>query len=85
MRQAGRYQRSYRKVRERHTLPEIVRNPELAAQVTLSPVEELGVDAAILFADITTPLYGMGVDLDLVEGKGPVIHRPIRDREGVEA
>lgn len=53
--------------------------------MTLSPVEELGVDAAILFADITTPLYGMGVDLDLVEGKGPVIHRPIRDREGVEA
>ncbi len=85
MRQAGRYQRSYRALRERYTLPEMVRQPELAAQVTLSPVEELGVDAAILFADITTPLYGMGVDLDLVEGKGPVIHRPIRDAQGVEA
>ncbi|MEZ0347041.1 MAG: uroporphyrinogen decarboxylase [Thermus sp.] len=85
MRQAGRYQKSYRTLRERYTLPEIVRQPELAAQVTLSPVEELGVDAAILFADITTPLYGMGVDLELVEGKGPVIHRPIRDEKGVEA
>ncbi|MGC8875896.1 uroporphyrinogen decarboxylase [Thermus sp.] len=85
MRQAGRYQRSYRALRERYTLPEIVRHPELAARVTLSPVEELGVDAAILFADITTPLHGMGVDLSLVEGRGPVIHRPVRDREGVEA
>ncbi|MGC8904206.1 uroporphyrinogen decarboxylase [Thermus sp.] len=85
MRQAGRYQRSYRALRERYTLPEIVRQPELAARVTLSPVEELGVDAAILFADITTPLHGMGVDLSLVEGRGPVIHRPVRDREGVEA
>ncbi|MGC8967547.1 MAG: uroporphyrinogen decarboxylase [Thermus sp.] len=85
MRQAGRYQRSYRALRERYTLPEIVRHPELAARVTLSPVEELGVDAAILFADITTPLHGMGVDLSLVEGRGPVIHRPVRDEEGVEA
>ncbi|GGN04363.1 uroporphyrinogen decarboxylase [Thermus composti] len=85
MRQAGRYQASYRKVRERYALPEIVQEPELAAQVTLSPVEELGVDAAILFADITTPLYGMGVALSLVEGKGPVIHEPIRDEKSVEA
>jgi len=85
MRQAGRYQKSYQEIRKRYTLPEIVRHPEVAAEVTLLPVRELGVDAAILFADITTPLYGLGVDLDLVEGKGPVIHRPIRDREGVEA
>lgn len=85
MRQAGRYQREYREIRERYTLPEIVRTPEVCAEVTLLPVRQLGVDAAILFADITTPLYGMGVDLDLVEGKGPVIHRPIRDAEGVEA
>jgi uroporphyrinogen decarboxylase len=80
MRQAGRYQKSYQEIRKRYTLPEIVKNPEVAAEVTLLPVRELGVDAAILFADITTPLYGMGVALDLVEGKGPVIHKPIRTR-----
>lgn len=85
MRQAGRYQKTYQEIRKRYTLPEIVQTPEVCAQVTLLPVEELGVDAAILFADITTPLYGMGVGLDLVEGKGPVIHRPIRDAKGVEA
>lgn len=85
MRQAGRYQKEYQEIRKRYTLPEIVKTPEVCAQVTLLPVEQLGVDAAILFADITTPLYGMGVELDLVEGKGPVIHRPIRDAQGVEA
>lgn len=85
MRQAGRYQKAYRKLRERYTLPEIVRNPEVCAEVTLLPVKALGVDAAILFADITTPLYGMGVDLSLVENKGPVIHNPVRDERGVEA
>jgi uroporphyrinogen decarboxylase len=85
MRQAGRYQKEYQEIRQRYTLPEIVQTPEICAEVTLLPVRQLGVDAAILFADITTPLYGMGVDLDLVEGKGPVIHRPIRDEKGVEA
>lgn len=85
MRQAGRYQASYRRIRERYSLVEIVRKPELCVEVTLLPVRELGVDAAILFADITTPLYGMGVELSLVEGKGPVIHRPIRSAADVEA
>ena len=85
MRQAGRYQKAYRKLRERYTLPEIVQNPEVCAEVTLLPVKALGVDAAILFADITTPLYGRGVDLSLVENKGPVIHNPVRDEKGVEA
>jgi len=85
MRQAGRYQKAYRKLRERYALPEIVQNPEVCAEVTLLPVKALGVDAAILFADITTPLYGMGVDLSLVENKGPVIHNPVRDEKGVEA
>ena len=85
MRQAGRYHKAYRKLRERYTLPEIVQNPEVCAEVTLLPVKALGVDAAILFADITTPLYGMGVDLSLVENKGPVIHNPVRDEKGVEA
>ncbi len=77
MRQAGRYQPEYRKIRERYTLPEIVRHPEVTAEVTLLPVRQFGFDAAILFADITTPLYAMGFDLDIVEGRGPVIYNPI--------
>lgn len=60
MRQAGRYQKAYRKLRERYTLPEIVQNPEVCAEVTLLPVKALGVDAAILFADITTPSTAWG-------------------------
>ncbi|KGQ22768.2 uroporphyrinogen decarboxylase [Thermus filiformis] len=85
MRQAGRYQASYRKLRETYTLPEMVRRPEVAAEVTLAPVRELGVDAAILFADITTPLYGMGVELEIVEGKGPVFARPFSGHEDLKA
>ncbi len=78
MRQAGRYQPEYRALRERRSLLELCRTPELAAQVTLLPVERLGVDAAILFADITLPLEGLGVPFDLVEGVGPVIEHPVR-------
>ena len=83
MRQAGRYQPEYRKIRERYTLPEIVRHPEVTAEVTLMPVQNFGFDAAILFADITTPLYGMGFELDIVEGKGPVIHNPVSTADDV--
>ncbi|WP_456476693.1 uroporphyrinogen decarboxylase [Oceanithermus sp.] len=83
MRQAGRYQPEYRKIRERYTLPEIVRLPEVTAEVTLLPVRQFGMDAAILFADITTPLYGMGFDLDIEEGRGPVIHNPIDSADDV--
>ncbi|MDR7417994.1 MAG: uroporphyrinogen decarboxylase [Armatimonadota bacterium] len=78
MRQAGRSQPEYRALRERYTLLEIVRTPELCAQVTLLPAAQLGVDAAILFSDITLPLAGMGVAFDIVEGHGPVIERPVR-------
>ncbi len=84
MRQAGRYQPEYRKIRERYTLPEIVRHPEVTAEVTLLPVEQFGFDAAILFADITTPLYAMGFDLDIVEGRGPVIFNPVSSLDDVE-
>jgi uroporphyrinogen decarboxylase len=84
MRQAGRSQPEYRALRERYTLLEMVRIPELCAQVTLLPVAQLGVDAAILFADITLPLAGMGVDFDIVEGQGPVIAHPIRTAADVE-
>jgi uroporphyrinogen decarboxylase len=85
MRQAGRALPEYRAVRERATLLEITRDPALCADVTLQPVRRLGVDAAILFADITTPFAGLGVDVDIVEGRGPVIGRPIRNAADVEA
>ncbi len=82
MRQAGRSQREYRTLRERYTLFEIVRTPELGAEVTLRPVEELGVDAAVLFADITLPLLSMGVGFELADG-GPRIHHPLRTGDDV--
>ena len=78
MRQAGRSLPEYRAVREKHAFMEVCREPELCAEVTLQPVRRLGVDAAILFADIMTPLIGIGVELELVENVGPVIQHPIR-------
>lgn len=84
MRQAGRSQPEYRALRERHTLLDIVRTPDLCAQVTLRPVAQLGVDAAIVFADITLPLAGMGVAFDIVEGQGPVIEHPVRTSGAVD-
>jgi uroporphyrinogen decarboxylase len=85
MRQAGRALPEYRAVRERATLLEITRDAALCAEVTLQPVRRLGVDAAILFADITTPLAGLGVAVDIQEGVGPVIERPIRSTADVAA
>ena len=73
LRQAGRYMPEYRALRERHSLLEVVRTPELAAQVTLQPVDAFGLDAAIVFSDILPPLVGMGLDLDFVKGDGPRI------------
>jgi uroporphyrinogen decarboxylase len=78
MRQAGRYMPEYRAIRARHSLLEICAQPELAAEVTLQPVRALGVDAAILFADILLPLIPMGIDLEFAAGEGPLIHNPIR-------
>ena len=78
MRQAGRSLPEYRAVRARHGMLDIVRTPELAAEVTLQPVRRLGVDAAILFSDIVVPLVGIGVDLELAAGTGPVIAEPFR-------
>jgi len=83
MRQAGRYQPEYRAMRQRVSMLELCRTPDLAAQATLLPVEQLGVDAAILFADITLPLAGMGVPFDLAEGVGPVIERPVRSEADI--
>lgn len=84
MRQAGRSLPEYRALRERYSLLEICRTPELAAEVTLLPVKALGVDAAILFSDITLPLQPMGVRLDIEPAVGPVIAEPIRSAGDVE-
>jgi len=78
MRQAGRYLPEYRAIRERASLLEICRTPDLAAEVTLQPVERLGVDAAILFADILLPFEPLGLGLSFAKGEGPVVARPIR-------
>jgi uroporphyrinogen decarboxylase len=85
MRQAGRYMPAYRAIRARHSLLEICAQPELAAEVTLQPVRALGVDAAILFADILLPLVPMGVELAFAVQEGPVIHNPIRAAADVDA
>ena len=78
MRQAGRYMPEYRRVREQHDFLELCRRPELAAEVTVTAVERLGVDAAIIFADILLPLVPMEVGLHYEKGDGPIIDRPIR-------
>ncbi|MDO9066767.1 MAG: uroporphyrinogen decarboxylase family protein, partial [Chloroflexota bacterium] len=77
MRQAGRYMTEYRAIRAKYTLLEICSQPDLAAEVTLQPVRALGVDAAILFADILLPLPAMGAGLTFADGEGPVISNPI--------
>jgi uroporphyrinogen decarboxylase len=81
MRQAGRYMAEYRRVRERHDFLTICRTPELAAQVTLQPIDRLGVDAAILFSDIMIPLPAMGCDVAF--DPGPTLARPVRDRDAI--
>lgn len=83
MRQAGRVLPEYRAVRQKHDLLAITHQPELCAEVTLQPVRRLGVDAAILFADIMTPLIATGVDLRIVENAGPVMASPIRTADDV--
>ncbi|PZS06662.1 MAG: uroporphyrinogen decarboxylase [Chloroflexi bacterium] len=79
MRQAGRSLPEYRAIREKYSLLEICRRPDVCAEVTVQPVRRLGVDAAVLYADIMLPLIGVGIDLDIVEAVGPVISRPLRD------
>src|ERR1041384_4107208 len=73
MRQAGRSVPEYRRLRERYAFAELNRSAELTAEVTLQPVRRHGVDAAVIFADIMTPVVAMGVDVKLVEGVGPVV------------
>jgi uroporphyrinogen decarboxylase len=77
MRQAGRSLPEYRAIRERHSFFEVAGTPELCAEVTLEPVRRHDVDAAVIFADIVTPVLDMGIDVELVEGVGPVVAHPI--------
>ena len=84
MRQAGRYLKPYREIRAKHGILQICKTPELAAAVTLQPVEILDVDAAIIFADLLLPLEPMGLKLEFVSGEGPVIHNPIAQSEDID-
>jgi uroporphyrinogen decarboxylase len=83
MRQAGRYMPEYRALRQKHSLLDLCKTPELAVQVTKQPLS-LGVDAAILFADILLPLEPMGAPFEFAAGEGPVVHEPIASREQID-
>jgi hypothetical protein len=84
MRQAGRALPEYRAIRERHDFEAVVHTPELAAEVTLQPVRRYGVDAAVLFSDIVTPVQGIGIDVKITPGVGPVVAEPFRRNEDLE-
>ena len=84
MRQAGRYMKQYREVRAKHSILEICKRPDLAAQVTLQPVEILDVDAAIIFADLLLPVEPMGLRLKYIAGEGPLIENPVRTSHDVD-
>ena len=84
MRQAGRYMREYREVRAKTTFLELCKTPSLAAEVTVTAAERLGVDAAIIFADILLILEPMGIELEFAQGEGPVIHNPVRKAADVD-
>lgn len=85
MRQAGRYMKQYRDIRAKHSILEICKRPDLAAAVTLQPVEILDVDAAIIFADLLLPVEPMGLKLDFISGEGPSIDNPIRTSTDVDS
>jgi uroporphyrinogen-III decarboxylase len=85
LRQAGRYMPEYMAVRRHHSLLDICRTPEIAAEVTITAAERLGVDAAIIFADLLLPLTPMGLDFEFVAGEGPVVKTPLRTEEQVRA
>ena len=84
MRQAGRYLPEYRRIREKYDLLTICRTPELAAEVAATPVEKFGLDAAIVFADLLTPLEGMGITIKLIENGGPFVDEPIKSPQDVK-
>ncbi|HEX5708658.1 MAG TPA: uroporphyrinogen decarboxylase [Pyrinomonadaceae bacterium] len=84
MRQAGRYMREYREVRARHSFLEMCKRPEVASEVTVYAARRLGVDAAIIFADILLIVEPMGLELEFAKGEGPAIHNPVREARDVE-
>ena len=84
MRQAGRYMAEYRAIRSQVSFLELCKRPELATEVTVTAAERLGVDAAILFADILLILEPLGLDLEFAKGEGPVIHNPVRTAADVD-
>ena len=84
MRQAGRYLKQYQKIRKKVDFLTLCKTPELAAEVTIQPIDILGVDAAILFSDILIPLEAMGMKLEFHENKGPVFEAPIRDEKSID-
>jgi uroporphyrinogen decarboxylase len=84
MRQAGRYMPEYRAIREKVSMLEAIRNPEIAAEITLQPIQAFNLDAAIIFADILIPLIGMGLDVDFVKGEGPTIDKPLRSPRDID-
>lgn len=85
MRQAGRYMKEYRKIRKKAPFLTLCKTPELAAEISLQPVKKFDLDGAIIFSDILIPVEAMGVELDIVEGKGPVISNPVRNHSDVKA
>jgi len=84
MRQAGRYMKEYRTLRKKYSFLEMCKNPEIAAQVTLQPIEKFKLDAAIIFSDILIPLEPMGVDFEFAKREGPVFHHPVREMKDIE-
>jgi len=84
MRQAGRYMSEYRALRERHSLLELCRTPDLATEVTLQPVRKIDLDAAILFSDLLLPLEPMGIRFDFIKGEGPAIENPIHSEDDID-
>src|SRR5690349_2673780 len=85
MRQAGRYQPEYRAIRSRVSFVELCKNPELAAEVTILPITQLGADAAILFADILLILEPLGIGFEFTKGDGPHIEKPLRTTADIDA
>lgn len=84
MRQAGRYLPEYRELRERYSMLELIRSPELAVEISLQPLQRFDLDAAIIFSDILPPLESLGIEIEFVKGDGPVIRNPIRSRQDVD-
>jgi len=85
MRQAGRYMEAYRRLRERYTMVQLVKTPELAVEVTLQPIRAFDLDAAIIYSDILPPLEAMGLQVEFIDGEGPIICNPLRRQTDVEA